>query len=145
MSHSNLVELRNEYRRLPLKAVALAVSVFSCSVFGYGRFVEQAQAQTLLETEIGLTLPVTELRMTRAARGDVEAALSSMDNEALSLTFARIHATFRTYIGRDDLTVARALVDYAMLAEVEMFARGIRRPLGTQSAHEMLTTYQLVL
>jgi hypothetical protein len=135
----------NEFGGTTLNAVALAASVFGASVFGLGRHVESARAQTALQTEISLTLPLTELRMTARARSEVQAALRAMDNAALSLTFARIHATFRSYIGQDDLTVARALVDYAMLAEAELFARGVLRPAGTESAQDMLTTYQLVL
>lgn len=145
MFHSSSVGLRHEYRGLPLKAVALAASVFSCAIFGFGRFVREAEAQAVFEANVPLTLPTTELQVSRTARTEIELSLRAMNNEALSLTYARIHATFRDYIGHDDLSVARALVDYAMLAEVEMSARGVRRPLGTQSAHDMLITYQLVL
>lgn len=145
MSFSSHDESRKEYRLLPLNAVALSLSVFSAAIFGLGRFVREAEAQTVMETSIALTLPTTELQVSRAARVDIEQSLRAMNNEALSLTYARLHATFRDYIGRDDLSVARALVDYAMLAEVELTARGIRRPVGTQSAAEMLVTYQLVL
>jgi hypothetical protein len=137
--------LSNEFGGVPLKAVALAASVFGASVLGMGRFVEQARAQTALQTDISLTLPITQLRMTNQARVEVQSALHSMSNADLSLTFARIHTTFRSYIGEDDLTVARALIDYAMLAEAELFARGVLRPTGTESAQEMLMIYQLVL
>lgn len=145
MSFSSHDELRKECRLLPLNAVALSLSVFGAAIFGLGRFVREAEAQTVMETSIALTLPTTELQVSRAARVGIEQSLRAMNNEALSLTYARLHATFRDYIGRDDLSVARALVDYAMLAEVELTARGIRRPVGTQSAAEMLVTYQLVL
>jgi len=137
--------MRSEFGGVPLNTIALSASVFGASLLGMGRYVEQARAQTALQLEISLTLPLPQLQMTRAARTDVETALRAMDNGDLSLTYARIHATFRDYIGQDDLTVARALVDYAMLAEAELFARGVVRPTGTGSAHEMLTTYQLVL
>jgi len=135
----------NEFGGATFNAIALSASVFGASVFGLGRFVEAARAQTALQTEISLTLPLTELGMSPGVRSEVQAALHTMDDAALSLTFARIHATFRTYIGEDDLTVARALVDYAMLTEAELFARGVMRPAGTESAQDMLTTYQLVL
>lgn len=137
--------LDDEFGGATFNAIALAASVFGASVFGLGRFVETARAQTALQTEISLTLPLTELRMSQNARTEVQTALRLMNDADLSLTFARIHATFRTYIGEDDLTVARALVDYAMLAEAELFARGVMRPTGTESAQDMLTTYQLVL
>ncbi len=135
----------NEFGGIPLNTVALAASVFGASLLGMGRFVEQAKAQTALQTDISLTLPITELRMTNGARIEVQAALNAMASADLSLTYARIHTTFRSYIGDDDLTVARALIDYAMLAEAELFTRGILRPMGTESSQEMLTTYQLVL
>ena len=132
-------------RRASLNAVGLALGVFGASTFGIGRFHHEAQAQTRLETSISLTLPLSELRMSAAARAEVENALRGMSNADLSLTYARIHATFREYVGHDDLTVARALVDYATLAEAELFRRNILRPTGTESAAEMMITYQLVL
>jgi hypothetical protein len=135
----------NEFGGVPLNAVALSASVFGASLLGMGRFVEQARAQTALQSDISLTLPITQLRMTPEARREVQRALDAMSNADLSLTYARIHATFRSYIGEDDLTVARALVDYAMLTEAELFARGVMRPTGTDSAQDMLMTYQLVL
>jgi hypothetical protein len=135
----------NEFGGVPLNAIALAASVFGFSLLGMGRFVEQARAQTALETEISLTLPTPDLRMSPAARLEVERALHDMSNADLSLTYARIHATFRDYIGQDDLSVARALCDYATLAEAELTRRGVARPVGTESATEMLLTYQLVL
>ncbi len=138
-------QLRNEYGGVPLNVIALTASVFGASLLGMGRFVEQARAQTALQTSISLTLPLTELRMTPGARAEVETALRGMSDRDLSLTYARIHATFRDYIGQDDLTVARALIDYAMLAESEMFTRNVLRPSGTDTAREMLTTYELVL
>lgn len=137
--------MSNEFGGVPLNIIALTASVFGASVFGLGKFVDQARAQTLLQTEISLVMPLQELHMTRDARRSIETALHAMDDAALSLTYARIHATFRDYIGRDDLTVARALVDYAMLTEAELHARGVIRPAGTDSAIDMLTTYQLVL
>lgn len=135
----------DEYGGVSLNALALAASVFGASLFGLGRFVEEARAQTAVQTEISLTLPLDTLRMTAQARAEVESALRTMSNADLSLTYARIHATFRDYIGQDDLTVARALCDYAMLTEAELLARGVQRPAGTESAREMLTTYELVL
>ncbi|PVH30617.1 hypothetical protein [Pararhodobacter oceanensis] len=135
----------NEFGGVPLNIIALTASVFGASVFGLGKFVDQARAQTMLQTEISLVMPLQELHMTRPARQSTEAALRAMDDATLSLAYARIHATFREYIGRDDLTVARALVDYAMLTEAELHARGVMRPGGTDSAIDMLTTYQLVL
>ena len=135
----------DECGKVSLQAFALAASVFGAALFGMGRFVEQAHAQTTRQTEISLTLPLPELRMTDAARAEVQAALAAMNDADLGLTYARISATFRDFIGEDDLSVARALVDYAALAEAELGARGIRRPSGTESAQSMRTTYDLVL
>jgi len=135
----------NETRGMSLNAFGLALGVFGASVFGIGRFHSEAKAQTMLETSISLTLPLSELRMSAAARAEVETALRAMSDSDLSLTYARIHATFREYVGHDDLSVARALVDYATLAESELGRRNILRPNGTDSSAQMLITYQLVL
>ncbi|KPQ08021.1 MAG: hypothetical protein HLUCCA12_02810 [Rhodobacteraceae bacterium HLUCCA12] len=85
------------------------------------------------------------LRLPATQRTDVEAALRDMPPERLYLTFARIHAAFRLQIGKDDLRLARALVDYALLTERELRLRGLSRPESTESAAEMLLLYELVL
>lgn len=128
-----------------LRAAALAASVFGAALFGMGRHEAQAQSLAALQTEIALTLPQAELTMSTVARAEVQAALQRLDAEALALVYARLCATFRYQVGADDLSVARALVDYALLAESELEARGLRRPGGTQSAREMLMTWELVL
>lgn len=137
--------VQDEFGGVPLKALALTASVFGASLLGMGRYVEQARAQTALQTHIALTLPQADLRMSPAAQAEVRTALRLMSDEDLRLTYARIHATFRGYIGADDLGVARALCDYAQLAEIELSSRGLTRPPGTETAGEMLLTYQLVL
>lgn len=135
----------NEFGGVPLNALGLMASVFGVSLLGMGRYIEGARAQTALQTEISLTLPLQSLHMDARAQVQVSAAMHQMSDQELSLTYARIHATFRDYLGQDDLTVARALVDYAMLAEVEMHQRGLLRPRDTESARDMLMTYELVL
>ncbi|MCA2012952.1 hypothetical protein [Pararhodobacter sp. CCB-MM2] len=137
----------DEYVGVSVRALALGVSVFSAAAFGFGRLVREADAQTARPTEIALAMPMPlqQLQMTHPARAEIVAALRSMNNAELGLTYARLHATFRDYIGRDDLSVARALVDYATLAEAELGSRGLRRPSGTESAQAMLTTYELIL
>lgn len=137
--------LRDECGGVALKAVAVAASVFGASVFGLGRFVEQARAQTTLQTAISLTQPLPELRLSAAARSEVETALRAMSDADLAMTYARIFATFRDYVGQDDLSVARALVDYAALAEAELGRRGLSRPSNTHGAAQMLQTWELVL
>lgn len=127
-----------------LRAMALGLSVFSAALFSFGR-LREAEAQTVQPTEIALMVPIREFQMTSAARVEIAATLHAMTNAELGLTYARLHATFRDYIGRDDLSVARALVDYAALAEAELETRGLRRPTGTESAQAMLTTYELIL
>ncbi|WP_127105049.1 hypothetical protein [Pararhodobacter zhoushanensis] len=136
---------RDEFGGTSVNAIALSASVFAAAVFGFGRVIDNAQAQTAMQTEVALTLPLADLRMTDPARAEVQSALRAMSATDLSLTYARIAATFRDYIGQDDLSVARALVDYAVLAEAELVSRNILRPSGTESAREMLTTYELVL
>lgn len=137
--------LRDEYRGVAFRTFALAASVFGAAVFGLGRFVEAARAQTVLQTAISLTLPTPEPRLSATARTEVETALLAMSDDDLALTYARIHTTFLDYIGRDDLSVARALVDYAALTETELIRRGLGRPANTESAGAMLMTYELVL
>lgn len=137
--------LRDQYGGVSLKAFAIAASVFGASVFGLGRFVEQARAQTSLQTTISLMQPLPELRLSAAARSEVETALRAMSNDDLAMTYARIFATFRDYVGQDDLSVARALVDYAALAEAELGRRGLARPANTHGSAQMLQTWELVL
>jgi hypothetical protein len=137
--------LRDECGGVTLKAFALAASVFGASAFGLGRFVEQARAQTALQTTISLTQPLPELRLSAAAREEVDVALRAMTDADLALTYARIFATFRDYVGQDDLSVARALIDYAALAEAELSRRGLTRPSNTHGAAQMLQTWELVL
>lgn len=141
---------RDEFGGVPLNAVALAASVFGASLVGLGLLSREVSAQTATQTAAAaaittVAVPPEALRMTTAARAEVEGALRAMGDADLALTYARIFATFRDYIGRDDLTVARALVDYAALAETEMTRRGLERPSGTDSARAMLVTYELVL
>jgi hypothetical protein len=89
--------------------------------------------------------PLPPLQLTVSVRGDVRSALQGMDTRTLSLTYARIHATFRELIGSDDLSLARALIDYAALTEAELAQRAATRPAGTESAAEMMRLYELVL
>lgn len=140
---SNL--LRDEYGGVTLKALAMAASVFGASAFGLGRFVEEARAQTALQTSISLTQPLPEIRLSPAARTEVDLALRAMTDADLSMTYARIFATFRDYVGQDDLSVARALIDYAALAESELSRRGLSRPSNTHGSAQMLQTWELVL
>lgn len=145
MHSSDRSLLRDKFGGLPLRMVALGAGVFGAAVFGLGRFVDEARAQTALQTAVSLTLPLPELRLSAAARVEIETALRGMTNADLALTYGRIHATFQDYIGRDDLSVARALIDYAALAETELGRRGLNRPTGSDSAGAMLRTYELVL
>jgi hypothetical protein len=68
-----------------------------------------------------------------------------MDNRTLTLSYARIHATFREFLGHDDLSVARALIDYAVLAEAELMRRGLPLPQGTEGSERMNLAYELIL
>lgn len=84
-------------------------------------------------------------RLDAQQRAEVEAALRAMPADLLYLTHARIHAAFRVQIGQDDLRLARALVDRALLAEAELRSRALPVPEGAGSAAQMLTLYELVL
>jgi hypothetical protein len=128
---------------LALRAVCLSLTVFGASLMAPGRFEPVAQAQTVPATGIGPAGLV--LRMDARVRAEVGAALGAMDNRDLALTYARINATFREFLGHDDLSVARALIDYAVLAEGEMRRRGLPLPPGTESAERMHLAYELVL
>jgi hypothetical protein len=91
------------------------------------------------------SLASLDFQMTESARQEVAQALSAMTEAELLLTYSRIHNAFRVYVGADDLSVARSLIDYARLAEAEILGRGLSRPRNTASPAEMMTTYNLVL
>ncbi|MBN8194689.1 hypothetical protein JI667_21565, partial [Bacillus sp. NTK074B] len=84
-----------------IKTVALSASVFAAALFGFGRVLDDAQAQTLasLSSEIAMPMASAEVQMASAARTEVETALRGMSDLDLSLAYARIYATFRDYIG----------------------------------------------
>jgi hypothetical protein len=130
-------------RGLALRAVCLGLSVFGATLMAPGRFEPVAHAQTLPAAGIGPSGFV--LRMDARVRAEVTASLAAMDNRTLTLSYARIHATFREFLGHDDLSVARALVDYAALAEAELIRRGLPLPQGTEGAARMNLAYELVL
>jgi polyisoprenoid-binding protein YceI len=104
-----------------------------------------APAQTSGASPVAHASLAGALQLDRAQRTEVETALRAMPPDTLYLTFARIHAAFRTQIGQDDLSIARALIDYALLAEAELRARGLPHPERTETAGEMLLLYELVL
>lgn len=129
--------------RLAWQAMCLGLTVFGAALMAPARFEPGAQAQTLPAAGIGPEGLV--LRMDARVQAEVAAALAAMDDQALVLTYARIHATFREYLGHDDLSVARALIDYAALAEVELRRRRLALPAGTEGAERMALAYELVL
>lgn len=124
--------------------LALALSVFAAGLFGFGRPLDGAQAQTAQSLPHDAPALVS-LQLGASARAEVTQALQSMDARTLSLTYARIHATFRELLSVADLSIARALVDYAALTEAELTRRATARPAGTESATDMLRLYELVL
>lgn len=85
------------------------------------------------------------LRMDAPVQAEVAATLRRMTDSELRLTYARIHATFREFLGHDDLSVARALLDYATLTQAELDWRNLARPEGTESAAGMAIAFELVL
>jgi hypothetical protein len=132
----------DEFGGMRSDILALGLSVFAAALLGIGRMSEGARAQTLETVSME---PLPPLQLAATARGEVLSALQSMDNRTLSLTYARIHSTFRQLIGSDDLSLARALIDYAALTEAELTRRAASRPPGTESAAEMMRLYELVL
>lgn len=135
--------LWSECCRQSLRPLALALSVFGCSQMGFGR--SEAFGQTLPLPASGGAAPGLVLRMSPVVQAEVQAALRGMADADLRLTYARIHATFRQFLGHDDLSVARALIDYAALAQAELARRGLPLPPGTDSAERMNLAYELVL
>lgn len=126
-----------------LRALCLGLTVFGAALLAPARFEPVAQAQTLPVAGIGPGGLV--VRMDARVRSEVAGSLAAMDNRTLTLSYARIHATFREFLGHDDLSVARALIDYAALAEAELIRRGLPLPPGTESPARMHLAYELVL
>lgn len=129
--------------RLALRMLALTLSVFGASVFAPMRLVSPARAQSLSPAAVEVT--GLALQMQPQVRVEVASALSAMPDAQLGLTYARIHATFREFLGHDDLSVARALIDYAALAETELTRRGLPLPQGVEPSAGMYLAYELVL
>lgn len=126
-----------------LRAMALGLSVFAAGLMAPWRIEPRAEAQTLDIGAVALASPGPQMQP--RVQSEVAAALSVMPDGELSLTYARIHAAFRQFLGHDDLSVARALIDYATLAETELRRRDLPRPPGTDSASGMHLAYELVL
>lgn len=126
-----------------LRAAGLSLTVFAATLMAPGRFEPVAHAQTL--PAANAAMPGFALRMDARVRTEVAQALAAMTDHELALTYARINATFREFLGHDDLSVARALIDYATLAEIELRRRGMPLPAGTESAAQMSVAYELVL
>lgn len=131
----------------PLHATA-AVALATALTLGLGGLLVTplpASAQTADATPAAHTPMARALLLAPDQRAEVEDALRTMSPEVLLLTFARIHAAFRDQIGQDDLRLARALVDYALLTEAEMQTRGLDTPEDTDTAAAMLQLYELLL
>lgn len=75
----------------------------------------------------------------------LRAALRTMKAAELSLTYARIHTTFRALLSHQDLSAARTLVDYAAVTDAEMQRRRVARPASTESPRAMMLLFELVL
>ena len=132
-----------QFRQFILQPVALTLSVFAASLFGATRLVAQGGPPVSASLSEGLPLP--ELQMQPGARAEITQALRAMDDAALQLTYARIHAAFREFLGHDDLSVARALIDYAALTQDELSRRALARPEGSDSPAGMAIAFELVL
>lgn len=126
-----------------LRAVGLGLSVFAAGLVAPGHIAPVARAEALPAASVGM--PDLALRMAPRVRTEVSAALAAMSDADLSLTYVRINATFREFLGHDDLSVARALIDYAVLAEAELRRRNLTLPEGTESAAELHLAFELIL
>lgn len=135
--------VESEFLRLSLQALSLSMSVFGASLIHAGRVEAQALADPVA---IALSAsPGMALQMSPAVRAEVTQSLRQLADPELSRAYAGIHAAFRAWLGRDDLSVARALLDYASLAEAELRRRDLPHPDGTDSAAGMSIAYELVL
>jgi len=132
-----------DVRQAALTALALCMSIFGASLALTGRTL--AQTLTHQDAVAAVGLQGLALRMEPQVRAEIETALRAMDDRELRLTYARIYATFRAFLGHDDLSVARALLDYATLTQAELERRNLPRPEGTESAAGMGIAYELVL
>lgn len=103
-----------------------------------------AAAQGLVNTADRGSTPLAS-QIDPAIRAEASASLRAMRPDDLWLTYARLHAAFRASLDEIDLRPARAMIDYAALAEIELERRGLPRPPDTESAAEMLTLLELVL
>ncbi|MGY6534459.1 MAG: hypothetical protein ACXIVG_03855 [Pararhodobacter sp.] len=83
--------------------------------------------------------------LTPADQERIRAAMRGMTAAELSLTYARIHTTFRALLSYHDLSAARTLVDYAAVANAEMHRRRVARPASTESPRAMMLLFELVL
>lgn len=137
------VSVTSEPGATAMRAVALALGVFGAGLMAPGRLV--AQSRPPVHAAGALGVPGLSPGMAPQAQAEVAALLGAMSDRDLALAYARIHATFRRFLGHDDLSVARALIDYASLAEAELARRGLPRPAGTESASGMRIAYELVL
>ncbi|MCC5986441.1 MAG: hypothetical protein JJT95_02090 [Pararhodobacter sp.] len=131
--------LREECGAARLGWLALGTALFAGLALAPGHH-DRVQAH-----EAGTLAPVSAGPIDDAGRQRLEQALQGMGAAELSLTYARIHASFRALLSHHDLGAARALVDYAIITETEMHLRRIARPEGTASARDMLLLYELVL
>lgn len=93
----------------------------------------------------GVPAPVPPGPVSDVDQERLRTAFQAMSAEDLSLTYARIYATFRELLTYQDLTSARTLVDYAAIADAEMHRRRVARPDHTESPRAMLLLFELVL
>lgn len=122
----------------PLVALALAAVVLSLGPLDPAPLQAQTHASVL-------TGGAGTLQIQADARAEVEDALRRMNDADLQLAYARIHATFRQQLGAEDLRIARALIDYAALAQAELAARRLPLPATAEPAEAMLRLYELIL
>lgn len=137
--------ISSECGGVALDALALALGVFGAAALAVGR-VDAAQAQTLAQpAAAAMGQGDVMVQMQPHAQAELIQSLRDLPGQDLSLAYARIHATFRLQLSAQDLSVARALVDYAVLTAAELARRNIALPAGAETPAEMLRLYELVL
>lgn len=143
--HKAITDRTGQGPATELRALAMALAVAGLTLPVGMQASAQSTGAGLAEALGVVGSQGVMLVMDPKAQAEVDASLRRMDDWELMLTYARIHATFRRFLGHDDLSVARALIDYATLAQAELDRRGLPRPAGTESAMNMGIAFELVL
>lgn len=146
---SDLTSLRNRGRKktdsVVSGAMIFAVATVIVVVINLSDITSETRTDSRTQTPSSHHFAAEDILMTNAALAEIRATLVKMDDTELNAAYITIDAAFRNSIGHDDLSVARALCDYAILVEAELTARGRSLPPDTIESRDMLLLYELVL